>query len=81
MAVTSKTVELIKYFEGLHDGDLKRIGLQPKMCPSGVWTEGYGRAMRDANGKFIKGELRKSTIDGGFHAENTIRCRWGTDRF
>lgn len=48
-------VDLIKYFEGLHDGDLKVIGLQPKMCPAGIWTEGYGRAMRDKNGKFIKG--------------------------
>lgn len=48
-------LSLIKHFEGLHDGDLKAIGLQPKMCPARVWTEGYGRAMRDKNGKFIKG--------------------------
>lgn len=48
-------IDLIKHFEGLHDGDLKVIGLQPKMCPAGVWTEGYGRAMRDKNGKFIRG--------------------------
>jgi len=48
-------VDLIKHFEGLHDGDLSVIGLQPKMCPAGIWTEGYGRAMRDKNGKFIKG--------------------------
>jgi len=47
-------VDLIKHFEGLHDGDLKTIGLQPKMCPAGIWTEGYGRAMRDENGSFIK---------------------------
>lgn len=69
MAVTSKTIELIKYFEGLHDGDLKRIGLQPKMCPSGIWTEGYGRAMRDASGKFIKGEANKALA----YARITIR--------
>ena len=48
-------VSLIKHFEGLHDGNLKEIGLQPKMCPAGIWTEGYGRAMRDKNGNFIKG--------------------------
>ncbi|HJS00719.1 MAG TPA: lysozyme [Flavobacterium sp.] len=48
-------IDLIKHFEGLHDGDLKVIGLQPKMCPAGIWTEGYGRAMRDKNGKFIRG--------------------------
>lgn len=33
---------LIKFFESLHDGDLTTIGLQPKMCPAGYWTEGYG---------------------------------------
>jgi lysozyme len=48
-------IDLIKFFEGLHDGDLSIIGLQPKMCPAGIWTEGYGRAMRDKNNKFIKG--------------------------
>jgi len=54
---TSKIgIDLIKHFEGLHDGDLKTIGLQPKMCPAGIWTEGYGRAMRDSKGNFIKGK-------------------------
>jgi len=27
-----KGKELIKYYEGLHDGDLSLIGLQPKLC-------------------------------------------------
>lgn len=48
-------IDLIKHFEGLHDGDLSTIGLQPKMCPAGIWTEGYGRAMCDDKGNFIKG--------------------------
>lgn len=52
-------IELIKHFEGLHDGDLHKIGLQPKMCPAGIWTEGYGRAMRDKNGNFIMGKENK----------------------
>lgn len=47
-------IDLIKHFEGLHDGDLSVIGLQPKLCPAGIYTEGYGRAMRDKNGNFIK---------------------------
>jgi lysozyme len=51
-------IELIKAFESLHDGDLKVIGLQPKMCPARIWTEGYGRAMRH-NGGFLKGEDNK----------------------
>jgi lysozyme len=52
-------VKLIKEFESLHDGDLKTIGLQPKMDPIGIWTEGYGRAMRDSKGNFIKGISNK----------------------
>ena len=53
-------IKLIKDFESLHDGDLKQIGLQPKMCPAGIWTEGYGRAMRDSKGNFIKGSGNKA---------------------
>lgn len=52
-------IDLIKHFEGLHDGNLKEIGLQPKLCPANIWTEGYGRAMRDKNGNFIKGVENK----------------------
>lgn len=52
-------IDLIKHFEGLHDGDLSTIGLQPKMCPAGIWTEGYGRAMRDLRGQFFKGIANK----------------------
>ena len=47
-------ISLIKYFEGLHDGNLRTIGLQPKMCPAGIYTEGYGRAMLDSKGRFIR---------------------------
>lgn len=50
------TTDLIKYFESLHDGNLQKIGLQPKMDPVGIWTEGWGRAMIDpATKKFLKG--------------------------
>lgn len=71
---TSKTgINLIKNFEGLHDGDLKKIGLQPKRCPAGIWTEGYGRAMRDLKGNFIKGsEMPKPTITTEAQAEQYL---------
>ena len=41
-----------KAYESLHDGDLSSIGLQPKLCPAGVWTRGYGEAIV-VNGKFL----------------------------
>lgn len=54
-------LDLIKHFESLHDGDLKLIGLQPKMCPAQVWTVGYGRALVDAKtGQFLKGAKDKA---------------------
>ena len=52
-------INLIKEFESLHDGDLSTIWLQPKMCPAKVWTEGYGRAMRNKDGVFLKGTKDK----------------------
>jgi len=58
--INSKCADLIKHFESLHDGDLTIIGLQPKMCPSGIWTEGYGNAIIDpATGKFLTGSENK----------------------
>lgn len=55
MKTGKKGINLIKHFESLHDGNLQQIGLQPKMDPVGIWTEGYGRAMRFDNGEFIRG--------------------------
>ncbi len=59
MKINQAGLNLIKEFESLHDGDLSQIGLQPKLCPAGVWTEGWGRAMRGPDGKFL---TSKNTI-------------------
>ena len=45
--ISAKALELIKHYEGLHDGDLTKIGLQPKLCPAGYWTVGYGHVVID----------------------------------
>lgn len=45
--------KLVKKYEGMHDGDSKQLGLQPKLCPANIWTEGYGRAMTDKSGNFL----------------------------
>lgn len=59
--ICKKAIDLIKCFESLHDGDMSHLGLQPKMCPAGIWTVGYGRALRDKTGKrFLKGEADKA---------------------
>lgn len=78
MRTSVNGINLIKEFESLHDGDASMIGLQPKMCPAQVWTEGYGRAMRNKNGQFLKGTKDKQeayaniTIHNKQEAENAL---------
>ncbi len=57
MAISTKALELIKHYESLHDGDLKTIGLQPKMDPVGIWTIGWGHAVVDpVTKKMVRGQ-------------------------
>lgn len=55
MKTSEQGINLIKFFESLHDGDLSKIGLQPKLCPAGIWTAGYGRTLTDLDGSYLKG--------------------------
>jgi lysozyme len=57
--VCQKAINLIKEFEGLHDGDLTQIGLQPKLCPAGIWSICYGHALQDENHNFLRGNSGK----------------------
>lgn len=56
MKISEVGLQLIKHYESIHDGDLSRIGLQPKQCPSGIWTVGYGHAVVNENKAFLRGE-------------------------
>ena len=60
MKTSKKGIDLIKHFESLHDGDLTIIGLQPKLCPAGYWTEGYGSLILDDKKRRIKGYENKA---------------------
>jgi lysozyme len=53
---------LIKHYESLHDGDLKKIGFQPKLCPAGYWTIGYGHAVI-LNGKIADYTVPYSKVE------------------
>lgn len=53
--INQAAIDLIKKYEGLHDGDLSVIGLQPKLCPAGIWTIGYGHALKTPDGtRFLR---------------------------
>lgn len=53
-------VNLIKRFEGVMDGDPKTVNLDPYLDPVGIWTIGWGHAIRDANGKYITGKENRA---------------------
>ena len=52
--MNDKGIALIKKYESLHDGDLSKVGLQPKICPAGIFTVGWGRTLRDKNGVYLR---------------------------
>ena len=54
-------VEFLKRYEGIKDGDTVKPGLQPYLCPAGVWTTGYGHAIVDPKtGEQLRGQENKA---------------------
>lgn len=76
MKISKKGMDLIKTFESLHDGDKSMPGLQPQMDPAGIWTEGYGRAMRDSKGNFLRGIANKELA----YCKSTIKTPQDADK-
>lgn len=64
LKISDKSIELIKHFESLHDGDKNKPGLQPKLDPVQIWTEGWGRVIIDPKTKKpLKGILNKKRAE------------------
>lgn len=61
-------VALIKAFEGICDGDPTTVNLDPYLDPVGIWTIGWGHAIR-YNGRLLRGAadaaLAKSLYPNG----------------
>jgi len=51
-------LDLIKSFEGIPDGDPTTVNLDPYLDPVGIWTIGWGHALRDGSG-FLRGKENK----------------------
>jgi lysozyme len=47
-------LDLIKSFEGIEDGDPSTVNLDPYLDPVGIWTIGWGHAIRVGN-DFLRG--------------------------
>lgn len=57
--INAPGLDLIKSFEGLHDGDPSTPTLEPRLCPAGVWTVGWGHALT-ADGRPLRGEADRA---------------------
>jgi lysozyme len=51
-------LNLIKSFEGIMDGDPSTVNLDAYLDPIGIWTIGWGHAVRDGSG-FLRGKENK----------------------
>lgn len=56
---SQRCLQLIKSFEGICDGDPTTVNLDPYLDPVGIWTIGWGHAIR-VNGRFLKGPADKA---------------------
>lgn len=52
--LAKEAIDLVAHFEGLHDGNKATPALEPQMDPVGIWTVGFGIALRHPNGVFMK---------------------------
>ena len=70
--VNDATVDLIKSFEGIPDGDPSTVNLDPYLDPIGIWTIGWGHAISNGNA-FLRGPANrafaKSLYPGGLTQE------------
>lgn len=51
--VSTACVDLVKAWEGLHDGDPRTVQLDPYVCPAGYVTVGWGHVLLDPAGRMI----------------------------
>lgn len=58
--VNQAGIDLIKSFEGIPDGDPSTVNIDPYLDPVGIWTIGWGHAIR-YQGRFLRGEADRAT--------------------
>ena len=66
--INPATVDLVKRFEGIPDGDPTTVNIDAYLDPVGIWTIGWGHAI-SYSGRFLRGEadraLKESLFPGG----------------
>lgn len=79
--VPADGVELVKAFEGCPDGDPTTVNLDPYLDPVGIWTIGWGHAIADSAGRWLRGpaasDQARAAYPGGItlaQAETLLRA-------
>lgn len=54
--INAAGLKLVKKWEGILDGDPSTVNLDPYLDPVGIWTIGWGHAITDISGKFLRGK-------------------------
>lgn len=58
--INTAGLTLIKKWEGILDGDPATVDLDPYLDPIGIWTIGWGHAIRDHRGRFLRGPAARA---------------------
>lgn len=73
--VNQATVDLVRKYEGIPDGDPSTANIDPYLDPVNIWTIGWGHAIR-YQGRFLKGEadgaLARSLYPGGITMDQAV---------
>ncbi|MBY0395657.1 MAG: peptidoglycan-binding protein [Thermoleophilia bacterium] len=56
LRITPACVDLVKAWEGIEDGDKRTANLEPYVDPVGIYTLGWGHAMADERGAWVRTE-------------------------
>ncbi len=59
-SVNDATVALVKSFEGIPDGDPTTVKIDAYLDPVGIRTIGWGHAIADGSGKWLRGPENKA---------------------
>lgn len=59
--VCQEAVDLVKKFEGIPDGDPATVNIDPYLDPVGIWTIGWGHAIRYQD-RFLRGEADRPEV-------------------
>jgi len=59
--INTTGLTLVKRFEGIEDGDPSTVNLDPYLDPVGIWTIGWGHALRDPlTGRYLRGRASEA---------------------